>query len=186
MLAAALELHDPATAAHSAAVAELSRRVAARLGAGAAECEFVQHVGLVHDAGKLALDPELLAKPGRLDPSEFQLVRTHPDHGADLLMRVPGLEDLSGAVRASHERWDGLGYPAGLIGDQIPLPARIVAACDAFETMVTDKPYAPRRPYSAAIVELERCAGSRFDPLVVRALVSELTAELHHTRAAAA
>jgi diguanylate cyclase (GGDEF)-like protein/putative nucleotidyltransferase with HDIG domain len=175
VLAAALESHHTATAAHCLDVSELSARIAARMGATPAERELVRQAALLHDLGKLAIPPEILSKGGPLDPHEWDIVRTHPDRGADILLRAPGLEGLASAVRSSHERWDGGGYPSGLAGREIPFAARVVAACDAFDAMVTARPYSRMLSPEEAITELRGCAGSQFDPEVVDSLVAELT-----------
>jgi diguanylate cyclase (GGDEF)-like protein len=175
VLVAALESHHEATAGHSVDVAELSARVAARLDARHMELELVRQAALVHDLGKLSIPPEILNKDGALDGHEWDIVRTHPDRGAEILLRAPGLERLAAAVRASHERWDGAGYPNGLAGREIPFAARVVAACDAFDAMVAERPGSPALALEAAIAELHECAGSQFDPDVVAALVKELS-----------
>ncbi len=176
VLVAALESHDTATAGHCVDVSQLSARVAERLGANPNERELVRQAALLHDLGKLAISPEILCKPGPLDRHEWDIVRTHPDRGAEILLHAPGLGDLASAVRASHERWDGAGYPNGLAGQEIPFAARVVAACDAFDAMVAERPYSPALAPEAAIAELNECANSQFDPDVVRALVAELAA----------
>lgn len=174
-LVAALEAHHPASASHCVDVAELSVLVAARLGANHAERELVRQAALLHDLGKLAIAPELLGKPGPLEPHEWDVIRTHPDRGAEILLRAPGLGGVAAAVRASHERWDGGGYPNGLAGREIPFAARVVAACDAYDTMVAERPYSPARTPEAAIAELRERAGSQFDPDVVAALIAEIS-----------
>jgi diguanylate cyclase (GGDEF)-like protein/putative nucleotidyltransferase with HDIG domain len=175
VLVAALESHHMATADHSVDVSALSERVAARLGASPAERELVRQAALLHDLGKLAIAPEILGKAGPLEPHEWDIIRSHPDRGADILLRAPGLEGLAAAVRASHERWDGAGYPNGLAGREIPFAARVVAACDAFDAMVTERPYSPALAREAAIAELQDCSGSQLDPDVVGKLIAELT-----------
>jgi diguanylate cyclase (GGDEF)-like protein/putative nucleotidyltransferase with HDIG domain len=176
VLVAALESHHTATAGHCVDVSQLSVRVAERLGASPSDRELVRQAALLHDLGKLAISPEILSKPGPLDRHEWDIVRTHPDRGAEILLHAPGLGDLASAVRASHERWDGAGYPNGLAGQEIPLAARVVAACDAWDAMVSERPYSPALAPEAAIAELNECANSQFDPDVVQALVAELAA----------
>jgi putative nucleotidyltransferase with HDIG domain len=176
VLVAALASHHTATAEHSIDVSELSTRVAARLGASPAELEFVRQAALLHDLGMLAISPQILSKPGPLDEREWEIVRSHPDRGAEILMQAPGLGRLAAAVRASHERWDSRGYPSGLAGGEIPFAARVVAACDAFDAMVAERPYSPALSIDAALAELAECAGAQFDPAVVAALIAELSA----------
>jgi diguanylate cyclase (GGDEF)-like protein len=175
VLVATIESHHAATAGHCVDVSELSDRVAARLGATPTERELVRQAARLHDLGKLAIPAEILSKAGPLEPHEWDMVRTHPDRGAEILLRAQGLGSLAAAVRASHERWDGRGYPNGLAGREIPFAARIVAACDAFDAMVAERPYSRALAPEAAIAELHECSSSQFDPDVVTALVAELS-----------
>jgi diguanylate cyclase (GGDEF)-like protein len=184
VLVAALRSHHASTAQHSIDVSELSTRVAARLGASPTELEFVRQAALLHDLGMLAIAPQILSKPSPLDEHEWEIVRNHPDRGAEILKQAPGLGRLAAAVRASHERWDGRGYPSGLAGGEIPFAARVVAACDAFDAMVAERPYGPALPIDAALAELAECSGSQFDPDVVAMLIAELSAA-HVERSAA-
>jgi diguanylate cyclase (GGDEF)-like protein len=177
-LVAALELHDRATAHHCNRVEELAVLVAERLGMDHRGCELVRQTAQLHDLGKLAVPEQLLNKPGRLSPDEWDVVRRHPIDGAELLLRATGLRRVAAAVRSSHERWDGQGYPDGLRGKDIPLAARVVAACDAFEAMTSDRPYRAAMDQGAALAELQACAGSQFDPDVVSALVTLMTSEV--------
>ncbi len=184
VLVAALESHHTATAGHCVDVSALSVLVAAGLGANHTELELVRQAALLHDLGKLAIPPEILSKAGPLEPHEWDIIRTHPDRGAEILLQAPGLGSLAAAVRASHERWDGGGYPTGLAGREIPFAARVVAVCDAYDAMVTERPYSPARSPEDAIAELHECAGSQFDSDVVAALIAELSSA-HVTRFAA-
>jgi HD-GYP domain-containing protein (c-di-GMP phosphodiesterase class II) len=131
----------------------------------------VEFAALLHDVGKIRVPKQILDKPAALTPAERQLIEQHTIWGEQMLSGVGGmLADVGRVVRSCHERWDGTGYPDRLAGTAIPVPARIVCACDAFSAMTTDRPY--RRAVSAheALEELYRCAGTQFDPQVVRAL----------------
>jgi diguanylate cyclase (GGDEF)-like protein len=184
-LVAALQLHDHATAQHCGRVEELAVRLAERMGMDHRGCELVRHTAQLHDLGKLAIPAQLLNKPGALTEDEWRVVRRHPIDGAELLVKATGLRRVAAAVLASHERWDGRGYPEGLRGEDIPLAARIVFACDAFEAMTSDRPYRAAMDLDTALMELQECAGSQFDPSVVSALVAELTADKSPSEAAA-
>ena len=174
MLVATLELHDGELGRHCNDVAELAVAVAERLGCGRRERELVRQAALVHDLGKIAIPTDLLAKPGPLSDSEWERMREHPDLGADVLLRSGRLDRLAAVVRASHERWDGTGYPGGLRGEEIPFAARVVAVCDAYVAMTEERAYRPARTRSEAVAELLACSGSHFDPSVAQALVAEL------------
>jgi HD-GYP domain-containing protein (c-di-GMP phosphodiesterase class II) len=173
-LVAALDMHDRATAQHCGRVQELATVVAERLGMDHRGCALVRQTAQLHDLGKLAIPPQLLTKPGALSADEWEVIHRHPIDGAELLLRATGLKRVAAAVRASHERWDGQGYPDGLRGEDIPLAARIVFVCDAFEAMTSDRPYRTAVDRDTALAELQACAGSQFDPGVVNALVTEL------------
>jgi diguanylate cyclase (GGDEF)-like protein len=169
-----LEARDAVLAAHTDEVVRLTRAIALRLPFDFS-IELVVSVAQLHDIGKLAIPDSILLKPGPLDASEWEVVRQHTLAGERIVGRVPGLDVVADAVRASHERWDGLGYPDGLAGHDIPLPARIVAVADSYAAMTTpDRPY--REPLTAAEAEEEviRCAGSQFDPVVVEAFLAVL------------
>jgi two-component system, cell cycle response regulator len=139
---------QPDTSDHALDVALLAAGVATRLGVDPVDRARVRRTAELHDVGKLAIDPATVAKPGPLDDAEWAEMRTHTIAGEELLRAAPPLHAIAPLVRASHERWDGGGYPDGVAGERIPLAARIVAACDAFDAMVTDRPY--RRGMSAA------------------------------------
>jgi HD-GYP domain-containing protein (c-di-GMP phosphodiesterase class II) len=170
-LALELRLHHAPTAEHSHRLASLARDVADRLGLDpidATECELV---AVLHDVGKLTIDPELLDWEGPLDDTQRERLRRHTIAGEQLLAEVAGLEHLAGIVRATHEAWDGSGYPDGLSGDKIPLTARIVAAVDSFDAMTSDRAYRRALPRREACRRMTRGAGSQFDPRVVDALL---------------
>lgn len=171
-LLAALEARDGYTGEHSSAVVDLAVRVAAQLGIDESGVGDVAHVALLHDVGKIAVPDSVLRKTGALDEDEWKLMQTHPAAGARLVGQIEGLMQLAPAIRAEHERWDGAGYPDGLRGEDIPLASRIVLACDAWHAMTSDRPYRSALDHESALAELQRNAGTQFDPQVVSALVA--------------
>jgi HD-GYP domain-containing protein (c-di-GMP phosphodiesterase class II) len=173
-LMSTVEAKDEYTASHEQQVAELAERVAVRLGASAARARDVRYAALLHDVGKVAVPSEILLKPGALSDAEWVTMRSHAAVGGELVARIDAFAHLAPAVRASHERWDGGGYPDGLAGEEIPLAARIIAACDTYDAIVTDRPYRAARKPAEAHAELERVAGSQLDPGVATALLEEL------------
>ena len=159
---------------HMLEVGELSRNVARRLGLDAETVELTLRTGELHDVGKIAIPDGILSKPGPLSDSEWAFVRNHTLIGERVLNAAPALQPVAKLVRSTHERYDGAGYPDGLSGEQIPLPSRIVFACDAFHAMISGRPYATEMSEGDARTELGRCAGSQFDPRVIDALLAEL------------
>jgi diguanylate cyclase (GGDEF)-like protein/putative nucleotidyltransferase with HDIG domain len=173
-LALTSDLREGNLSQHSRQVAQLSAATARRLKLSEDEVLRVELGGWLHDVGKIAVPDAILTKAGPLTADEWVIMRTHPAVGADLLRHFPELAGACDAVRHHHERYDGTGYPDGLAGQEIPLDARIIAAADAFSAMTADRPYSAPRPIRDAIAELDRCAGTHFDPAVVAALVAEL------------
>ena len=165
--------HDDAyTGIHSQGVVELAMGVADRVGLDDRARRNVEFGALLHDVGKVAIPNELINKPGPLDEREWMIVRTHTIEGQRILEKIGGLMSSIGTVvRSSHERYDGNGYPDGLSGEEIPIESRIIACCDAFSAMTTDRPYRDAMSIEAAIDELEANSGSQFDPVVVALLV---------------
>jgi HD-GYP domain-containing protein (c-di-GMP phosphodiesterase class II) len=176
-LMSTVEAKDDYTACHEEQVGELAQRVAVRLGVSQARAADVRHAALLHDVGKVAIPSEILLKPAPLTDEEWVTMRRHAEIGGALVARIPAFAHLAAAVRASHERWDGGGYPDGLGGERIPLAARIIAACDTYEAIVTDRPYRPARELDAAARELVRVSGTQLGPAVVDALLDELGAQ---------
>ena len=158
------ELHE-----HLREVAMLARLTAIELGLRSDQLDEVVRAAELHDIGKIAVPDSILHKPGPLDDDEWQIMREHPLVGERILATVPALRTVGLLVRASHESWDGHGYPDGLSGTEIPLGSRIIAVCDAFDAMTSQRPYAQPRDAHHAIAELRRCAGTQFDPAVVEA-----------------
>jgi putative nucleotidyltransferase with HDIG domain len=167
-----LVLRDPDNAGHAARVTELAVRLAEAVDAGPRRIEAIRAGGPLHDIGKLELDRAILDKPGALDPEELDEIRTHPELGACMLRGIRSLRSSLDCVLHHHERWDGDGYPYGLGGDQIPLEARILAVADAYDAMISTRPYRAPRTREEALAEVKRCAGTQFDPQLARAFLS--------------
>jgi HD-GYP domain-containing protein (c-di-GMP phosphodiesterase class II) len=171
LLGYVVEADDQYTGAHSRDVVDLSRSTAAWLGLGASQRRAVEFVAMLHDVGKIFVPKQILNKPGQLDEYEWHIIRRHTVEGERVLKQVGGaLARVARYVRATHEHYDGHGYPDGLAGESIPIESRIVSVCDAYSAMTTDRPYRDAMPADEAVEELYRCAGSQFDPQVVSAL----------------
>ena len=154
---------------HLGSVAGLAERIAERLGVGEHEIKQISLAAKLHDIGKTAIPDEILNKPGPLDQDEWEFMRRHTVIGERIILAAPSLAPSAGLVRSSHERFDGTGYPDALNGGAIPLGASIIAVCDAFDAMVSKRPYRAAMSTGDAVVELRRCAGTQFDPTVVEA-----------------
>jgi two-component system, cell cycle response regulator len=162
-------------------IGELALSVGRELHMGPEALDETARAAELHDVGKIAVPDAILDKPAALDPVEWSFMRRHPLIGERILLAAPALRPVARLVRSSHERWDGGGYPDGLRGDEIPLGARVVAVCDAFDAMTTDRPYRSPVSESEAIEELRRCAGTQFDPMVVEAFCRALASEVGAT-----
>jgi HD-GYP domain-containing protein (c-di-GMP phosphodiesterase class II) len=172
LLGDVVEADDAYTGSHSHGVVELSLAVADELGVTPRERRQTELAALLHDVGKIRIPNSIINKPGPLTPDERAVIETHTIEGELLLAKVGGLlGEVGRIVRSCHERHDGEGYPDGLVGDQIPLVARIVSACDAYHAITSDRPYRAARSPEEALAELRAGSGSQFDPLVVDALV---------------
>lgn len=183
-LVRALEAQDMYTSGHALSIADLARRVGRVLGLDPDALRDVEHAAVLHDIGKIGIPSELLRKRGPLSSGEREHMRAHPEIGARILEPVERLRQLAPLVRFSHERWDGSGYPDGLAGEAIPLGARIIAVCDAFDAMVSDRPYRGGRSTADALEELRSHAGTQFDPAVVDAFEQAVRDHRSPTRAA--
>jgi two-component system cell cycle response regulator len=157
------------------AVGELARDVARRLGLDAETLDLTLRAGELHDVGKIAIPESILNKPAPLSDREWEFIRNHTLIGERILAAAPALQPVAELVRSTHERFDGTGYPDRLAGEEIPLPSRIVFACDAYTAMLSERPYADTMTQRDATTELNRCSGSQFDPRVITALLDELT-----------
>ena len=169
VLTQALREQAPELGDHTQGVRELAEAVARRLGLDDSETELVGNTAELHDIGKMAIPRSIIEKAGPLDEEEWAFMRRHTIIGERIVCAAPALADVAIAVRATHERWDATGYPDRLAGPRIPLAARVVAVCDAFDSMISDRPYAAARSTNDAVTELKRCSGSQFDPAVVDA-----------------
>jgi HD-GYP domain-containing protein (c-di-GMP phosphodiesterase class II) len=170
-LAHAIEARDPATRGHGARVTALAEAIAVRLGWDWSRMHSLRVGARLHDAGKLAISLRVLTKPGPLDEAEVRLVRLHPFVGARMVAAAGADRTVLPYVLYHHERWDGDGYPTGCAGDDIPIEARVLAIADAYDAMTSTRPY--RRAISAerALEEVERCAGTQFDPEIAQLFV---------------
>ena len=172
LLGDVVEADDEYTGLHSQDVVSLVLGVAERLGLDLPTRREAEFTALLHDVGKVKIPKEIINKPGALTPEERAIINTHTIEGELMLEKIGGLlGDVGRLVRSCHERWDGGGYPDGLAGEEIPLVARIVCACDAFSAMTTNRSYRQALSHQDAVEELRRCAGVHFDPCVVEALV---------------
>ncbi|NUR77597.1 MAG: diguanylate cyclase [Thermoleophilia bacterium] len=171
-LANALEAKDDYTASHARWITDMSMLVGRELQLDRDALKRLELGALFHDIGKIGIPTEILQKPGPLTDEEFEIVKEHPELGEKILAPIERLEDVRPIVRACHERWDGLGYPDGKSGVDIPVEARVVLVCDAFHAMVTDRPYRARLPHAEAVRRLRESAGTQFDPTTVSAFVS--------------
>jgi HD-GYP domain-containing protein (c-di-GMP phosphodiesterase class II) len=167
-----MTMPETETAMHSQRVTVLALRIAAAIEEAAQRLPAIRAGGPVHDIGKLALDPAILRKPAALAPDELAAVRRHPELGVRMLDGDTGARDGLGCVLHHHERWDGAGYPHGLKGEEIPIEARVIAVADAYDAMTSDRPYRRALSHAEAAAEVERCAGTQFDPQVARAFLS--------------
>ncbi len=175
LLGDVVEADDAYTGSHSRDVVDLALDVADRLGLDARQRRNVEFAALLHDVGKIRVPKDIINSPNALSPDEWRIIQRHTIEGQRMLEGVGGvLADVGAIVRASHEHYDGSGYPDGLAGDDIPIEARICSCCDAFSAMTTDRSYRSALPLEDAFEELRANAGSQFDPMVVTALIEVL------------
>jgi len=183
-LAAAVDAKDPYTQGHSQRVAENAARLATFLGSSPAEVELAYRTGTLHDVGKIGVPDTILQKPGRLTDEERAVMETHPVLGEIIARKAPQLEEMLPGVRHHHERWDGNGYPDKLAQTAIPRIARLLAVADTFDAMTSDRPYRKGLATSIAINEIEKGAGTQFDPEMAAAFVQMMREGLEQREAA--
>ncbi len=180
-----LDLKDLNTGVHSTRLAEWGMRVGQELGLEESELQNLEVAALLHDIGKMGIPDAILRKPGRLDADEYALMKKHPEYGWAVLRMLPGFERAALDILHHHENFDGKGYPAGLKESEIPIVSRIVTVIDAFDAMVSSRPYRVGLPHEEAIRRLIESSGTQFDPNVVRCFISFAQAEMATVFAAA-
>ncbi len=173
-LLAAVDARDGYTGNHSKVVVGLCTKVALQMDLPEEEVAVVQQAALLHDVGKISVPDSILKKRGPLDAAELETMREHAAVGARIVGSIPSLAHVAPLIRATHECWDGEGYPDGLSGEEIPLAGRIVHACDVWHAMTSERPYHQALSIEEAIEELKKCAGEQFDPRVTLALLEVL------------
>lgn len=165
-LASAIDAKDTYTRGHSMRVAEYSRELAKRMGKNARELEDIYYIGLLHDIGKIGISNKIINKPGRLTEEEYNVIRSHPKIGAEILGNISELPDISIGAHWHHEHYDGTGYPDNLAGKEIPEVARIIGVADAYDAMSSRRSYRDVLPQKVVRGEIEKGKGTQFDPVI--------------------
>ncbi|HJU47487.1 MAG TPA: HD domain-containing phosphohydrolase [Gaiellaceae bacterium] len=173
---AAMEICDPGLREHAERVGEIAGRIASRLGWDGARLDDLRLGAALHDVGKVNVRSEILRKAGALEPAELAEVRAHPVEGIWLVAGVRSLQQVFPYVLFHHERWDGDGYPTRRAGEDIPLQGRLLAVADAYDAMTSARPYRAPLRFAEAVAEVERCAGTQFDPEIVAAFLGAVEA----------
>ena len=186
VLLRALAERHPDLGDHLHGVAELAVEVGERLGIDGEELTQLRHAAVLHDIGKVGIPDAIITKPTRLSDDEWAFLHRHTLIGERIIAAAPALSSAARLVRSSHEAWDGSGYPDGLAAGEIPIGACIIAVCDAFDAMISDRPYAPPRTVDEALAELRRCAGTQFDAAIVSVFEQVLIDRAKRPTAAAA
>jgi len=180
-----LDLKDLNTGVHSTRLAEWGLRVGQELGLDENTLHNLEVAALLHDIGKVGIPDAILRKPGKLDAEEYSLIKKHPDYGWAVLRMLPGFESAALDILHHHESVDGSGYPAGLRNSEIPIVSRIVCVIDAYDAMVSSRPYRKGLPFEEAARRLTACSGTQFDAVVVRSFLPIAQAEMDTVFAAA-
>ena len=174
VLSQTIEAKDPYTRGHCVRVRNYVKAIADELRLSRKNRIQLEFASILHDIGKMSVETCILRKPDTLTPEEWRIIHRHPEHGARMLQGIPFLEQAADSIRAHHERYDGEGYPNRLIGEAIPIGARLIAVADAFDAMTTNRAYRAALSVDYAVQELDRCSGSQFCPLAVKAFISGL------------
>jgi len=181
-LADTIDMRDPYTFQHSQRVARYARELAVNLGLPEDVVDVIESAARVHDLGKIGVDTSILTKPSALSEAEWEMIRKHPEIGANIVSRFPFFRSGQELILHHHERYDGQGYPKGIEGDAIPIGARVIAVADAFDAMTSDRPYRRALPLRTVLRELEQHKGTQWDPQVTEALAGILRQELEGQR----
>lgn len=174
VLAETIEMRDHYTGGHTRRVRDFSMAIGRTMGLEPEQLDALRLAASLHDIGKIGIDDGILRKPGRLSREEFEQIKRHSEYGGEILQHVKGLRHVAAVVRSHHERYDGRGYPDGLKGEEIPLLARIIAVADAFDAMISHRPYRSALPMDATLAELNNNKGAQFDPHCTVALLEAL------------
>ena len=170
-IASALDAKDPYTHGHSMRVTLYSIILAKELNVPSNQLEAIETAGLLHDIGKIAIPESILCKPGKLTDDEFAIMKSHPANSEKLIASIKKLHEISPGVKHHHERWDGRGYPDKLKGEEIPFAARIIAIADTYDAMTSTRSYRVALSHETAISEIEKCAGTQFDPVLAKKFI---------------
>lgn len=162
---------DSYTNGHSLRVAKYTKLLALKLGESEETAQKFYNIALLHDIGKIGISDDILNKPGKLTPEEYDTMKTHAYRGFEILKRVKTQKDIADGAQYHHERFDGRGYPANLSGEKIPWVARIISVADAFDAMSSTRPYRKRLTGDAILKEIKDCSGTQFDPVVAKAFL---------------
>ena len=180
-LSQTIDAKDKYTKGHSNRVAKYSRMLAAELGEGEKDQEKIYYVGLLHDIGKIGVPNAIINKPGKLTDEEYEIIKTHPVIGSDILKTISSMPEISIGARSHHERFDGSGYPDGLAGEDIPWIARIIGVADAYDAMTSNRSYRQYLPQDVVRAEIVKCRGIQFDPRVADAMLKLIDADKRYT-----
>ena len=179
-LAAAIDAKDTYTNGHSVRVAEYSAEIARRVGYDVSALQRIYITGLLHDVGKIGIPDAIINKNGKLDDEEYAIIKTHPEKGAAILSNIQDMPELSIGARWHHERFDGKGYPEGLMGEDIPEMARIIAIADAYDAMTSNRSYRRSLPQEVVRAEIEKGRGTQFDPIFAEIMLKMIDEDTNY------